>query len=136
MSKAHIGKSNKTTQQKLVKLLIKIRIIMWSQTVFDLKINKAGFGGKHQKVENFLVRQINASHLLVIKSLAKYAATAGCNETTSMIEVLLRSGFEPPTFRFTKQAAKPRRLITIPHCRDASNQATCIYKHRRIANRL
>ena len=42
-------------------------------------------GGKRQRVENLAfwilsVWRINASHLLVIKSLAKYHATAGCNE--------------------------------------------------------
>ena len=35
---------------------------------------------------NFLVRRINASHLLVIKSLAKYHATARCDEKTSIAQ--------------------------------------------------
>ena len=51
---------------------------------------------------NFEQWRISASHILVIKSLAKYHATAGCNEITFMVKALPRRGFEPLTFRFTK----------------------------------
>ena len=53
-----------------------------------------------------------------------------------MVEVLPSRGFEPPTFKFTKQAARPRSFTIPPQYHDAQMQATCIYKHRCIANRL
>ena len=54
---------------------------------------------------------------MVIKSLAKYPATAECKEKTSKAEVLLRRGLEPPTFRFTKQDLTPYSLTITPQMR-------------------
>ena len=44
-----------------------------------------------------------------------------------------RSGFEPTTFRFTKQAAISRSLTNTPQCHNTVLQVTCLYKHRCIA---
>ena len=52
---------------------------------------------------------------MVINSLAKYHVTAGHNEKkTYKAEVMPRRGYEPPTFRFTKQAASPGSYIITP----------------------
>ena len=83
------------------------------------------FGGRTSKSRKFGILNFERSAdkcepSLGIESLAKYHATAGWNEKPFTVDVLPRRGFEPPTFRFTKQAGRLSSLPTTPQCHNAT----------------
>ena len=76
-------------------------------------------GGVSPESEDLMVQHLRSKLAELGHDLSsKYHATAGCNEQAFLVEVLLRRGFEPPTFRFTNQAARPTSLSITPQCHD------------------
>ena len=87
------------------------------------------FGGKRQKVKNLAfwvlsVPRINATHLLVIKSLAKYHATAGCKEKNINGRRITQEGFWTTNLQIHKTGCQTKEFnhyYTVSWCYLSSN---------------